>query len=234
MSRILLCAFILLESFTITCDPVQNKSDNKILKIGVPTNVENNSATDEVMSIYKEAFKRMGREVEFIYYPNIRSLTLVNNGDIDIDLGRAKVAANDYKNIVFTNTPIYSITYSCYSLNPNIKVSGWNFLGKGYNIAIRRGLLYIEQSFKNKNASENLIFVNIDSGFQMLKTRNIDIYIDLKSQMKTKLAIEESIYYIGDIESVKVYPALNIEHKDLVPELDRVLTEMISEGIMKK
>ncbi len=102
---------------------------------------------DLILSVYTEAFKRMGYEFELLSLPAERALVDANSGNYHGDAARVYQLSEigEYPNLIRLNESICSITISSFSIRSDIQINSWESLkNKDYIVAIRRGIKYFE------------------------------------------------------------------------------------------
>ena len=95
--------------------------------------------------ILKEAFARLGREIDIIQLPAERSLTNANQGITDGDFVRISGLEKIYPNLVRVPEKIVDFDFIAFSRHINIKTTGWETLIP-YDIAIVRGWKILEKN----------------------------------------------------------------------------------------
>ncbi|MBU2713013.1 substrate-binding periplasmic protein [Zooshikella harenae] len=180
--------------------------------------------------LYKEAFKRIGKEVIIQSLYAKRSLVRANAGEADGDALRLKNIHTLYPNLIRVPEPIWEVQLAAFTKSLNIKIKGWGSL-KGYRIGYLNGWAFFDlhlNQFKYVHKSEYL-----SSLLLMLDRDRIDIL--LHSKLITQLYIKKNgLTSIKMLQPVlKKQPAylyLHKKHKQLVPALAMAFHRMKTDG----
>ncbi len=189
--------------------------------------------------VYEEIFRRLGHDFQFVVLPPERALVEANVGRLDGNAGRIEFDATlkeRYPNLIRVNEPLTKVTFGAYSKNGTLKVDGWNSLkDKDILIGFDRGVKMCEIRLPLYVKARNLFpFTDYRLGFKMLDRGRIDLVIQIKTTgdalLKQKKFEGTKIKYIGDLETVPVYPYLNKKHTALVPKLAEALRAIKKDG----
>lgn len=195
----------------------------------------NSDLAREIIEIYTEAYRRIGFEVEFQTYPDIRSLVLVDNGVVAGDFGRVAGVLDNYTNLRRVNISLLGVYIHVYYSDSLFVPNSWESLtGKGYKIGYRSGVNLVTRRLEN----ENLIAVNsVESGFSMLKSGRLDYFVDLQSAVNESSVYtqvtENSIKKSPLLEEIMIYHLLNKKYERIIPALEKSILEVIKEREFK-
>ncbi len=107
-----------------------------------------------------------------------------------------------------------------------------------YKVAYYRGRKNVDNLLKGYLPPNQIFLTNNDDvAFKMLSTGRVDIVIaeDVEGLSLIKKNLGYSyIYKLSDIEETKIYTYLNIKHKDLLPLINKILTDMKEDGSYQK
>jgi polar amino acid transport system substrate-binding protein len=184
-------------------------------------------------AILEEAYRRIGIKVEFIYYPSERALIESNLGRIDGEMYRINGLDKTYTNLVKVPTSYISAVHFVYSIDPDIKVNGYDSL-KSKSIAYRQGLKAVEKNTADFNQRQ---VSSPEQAFFMLEKGRVDIVIE-EELTSTSIIKENKLKNIKPlypaISEDKLFHYLNKNYEHLVPEIDRVLKTMLLDGTIDK
>ena len=233
--RKLLFIFYLLLSISLYSE----NSSEYVLVIGTPAEQFNTDISITLRNIYQEAFSRIGYSVKFRKYPDLRSCVLADKGEIDGDIGRVPGILGMYSNLLPVSVSFINVTFTAYSSDPSIEISGWDELAdRDHHIGARSGIGHINDKLTQlKLIDDSVIVNNTFSGLTMLKVGRIDLYIDLFSAISQTLhenpSLNDHLYRVGDLETNEVFMMLNKKHKQIIPELEKALSDIKNEGLYK-
>ncbi len=248
-----LCMFISISLALAACSQYTEKPEtsfkknstsksnpNKTITLGYTKKSAGSIISKTSHIVFKEAFKRLGFEYSYKYYPAKRSSLMSDRGILDGEGSRVWAYGKDHSNMIRVNVSQISTTWASYAMNRNIKLTGWKSLeGNDYKVDYRRGIKFSRQRLFQVVKEDNLWGVNdIKHGLRRLIKGRTDIYIDVEVYVDMELKLEEfmnsGIYKISRMDETPLYCYLHKKHKLLVPKLSAVLREMREEGLMKK
>ena len=182
--------------------------------------------------IYAEVFRRLGYRFEYEGYPAARSSVISDSGRVDGEIHRISTYAEVHPELIRVDEPHFNIFFSAYSLEPSIKLDGWNSLAAGelkvgYRIGIKRTETLLPRIVKAGNLQGS---ISIRQGLRQVVFKRTDIYIDVKANIEGALMLEEfdnvMLYNAGIMEDVPGYCFLHKKNKSLVAKVEAVLKEM--------
>ena len=119
------------------------------------------------------SFRNLGYEVEYVFYPKVRSRENVESGFADGDFPRIKERATEFKNIFVVEEPLEVLDYELYYLGYSKNIE-WKDL-ENKNIGIVFGSSFASQTLdkylKNKKIEE---LKDMFSLVSMLKSGRVD------------------------------------------------------------
>ncbi len=178
----------------------------------------------------KEAYGRLGIEIDISHVSAERGLVLLNEGFDDGIMSRIAGLSEKYSNIVQVEESVLSWSFVAFARDKNIRITNWNSL-RPYHVAIIRGWKILERNIVD-TASLTLV-ENERILFGMLNGERIDIAVyalhpgvstirDLGfsniSPVMPPLAVSEKYFYVGK------------KHRDLAPKLAAALRAMKADG----
>jgi len=188
---------------------------------------------DANVRIFKEIYRRLGINIIIKNYPAQRALSLANSGELDGDLVRRADGVSLQSNLIKVPTTFIKGKAVAFSKNKNIILKGWESL-KPYKIAILRGH---KGSEKHTRAYNPEIINTAEELFYFLHKGRADIIIypyyagiiHLK-----KLGITDIYPLSPPLDEVPIYHFLHKKHADLVPKVDKIIQQIIKEGLPEK
>ena len=127
----LICVSLLLitSAFPDTARGNRNRLQNNqpiVFTTIFPSNV---SFFSEMSGIYKEAFSRLGYGFKLVSQPGERAMIDANQGRVDGEAARIMNIDNKkYANLITVPHPITTTKDGAYSIDPSIKINGWERL----------------------------------------------------------------------------------------------------------
>lgn len=183
--------------------------------------------------VIKEAYKKIGIDIEIRTYNPTEGIKFANMGNLDGELQRIDGINQKYTNLVQVQIPINYLEACAFSKNKNLKVDGWSSL-KSLRIGLVKGIKFAEQGTKGMNVK---VFDNYDDLIYMLQQDEVDVAIMSRITgivILNEKGITEISGIHGNIESIFLYHYLHKKHSALVPLLEDVLKGMFKEGIIRK
>lgn len=186
--------------------------------------------------IYTEAFKRLGYNMVYKFYPMERVSIQADEGDVDGELARVKSYAKLHPNLIRVDEPAISSKFVAYATNPEIRLKGWESLrGTNYKIDLRRGAKQSKSNLSKLGLKSNLYFIDSSkAGLKRLLAGRADIFIELEDRTAKLLRSEEfrMIRNVGVMEEVTGHAYFHRKNQELAPKLSAVLKKMKKEGLL--
>lgn len=189
--------------------------------------------------IFAEAFKRIGMELVLETCPPKRCSFWVDEGEVDGELGRAYNYGESHANLIRVKEPITSLSWVAYTIDPIVKIDGWEGLkGTNYKVESRQGLEKAETRLSELVPKKNLSFVSsVSSGLRKLAGGRSDIYVDIEETVRPLLSNEEfkgsKIRKAGILEEETLHAFLHKKNKSYAAALSTALRQMKQEGLFK-
>ena len=191
--------------------------------------------------IYREAFRRLGLELVYVYLPPRRGEVDADAGNVDGELARGPDYGASHPALVRVEEPAMMLTMSAFTVDPVIRVQGWESLQSArYRIEYRAGFRGPEEQLAlfARGASVSSV-ATTGQGLQKLVAGRTDMYIDLEEYVATRLhdapfANSERIVKAGVLAKFAVHAYLNRKHAALQPALSAALRDMKKEGLIAK
>jgi len=183
----------------------------------------------------KAVYKRAGLKAEFIPIPHKRSVASANEGIVDGDVGRNPVVEKKFKNLRRVNVKVSKSLGSVYTINDDIKSYNIDMLKK-YTVGYVSGVRWVKKKMKGTEATTVKTYPQL---MKMLIEGRIDLAIG------TDISADAVIKQIGKkaekIRKLSPYanrsPTFHFVHKknaDIIPKLEKALTELHNEGYWDK
>lgn len=190
--------------------------------------------------VFTDAFRRMGKELVYIYYPPKRGSLMANSGQIDGELARGARYNGRFPNLIMVIEPIITIKISGFVVDPAIQLRGWESLaGTNYRIDYMRGQLAIQNRLQEVARPENVTAVSHWlQGLRKLASGRTDIYIGIERTLKAALSSPKlklaGISHCCVFEEQTIHTYLHKRHRHLVDTLAGVIKEMKKAGLIEK
>ena len=183
--------------------------------------------------ILKKIYKHAGIGVEFIQYPNLRSLETANNSGCDAEAHRIVKVTEKFTNLRAVPSPIMVMEARAFvKKGSNISAKSWDDLNK-FSIAIMNGEIYAMQATKGRQRGIATSYKNL---FGMLIYRNIDVGIGLRVSSVRELADSAFADKIEMLPTPLFSTTLHhLVHKDkpeLAKQIDAAIIDLRNQGLM--
>ncbi len=184
--------------------------------------------------IYKEAFSRMGVNLQINHLPSERSLRNANKGIIDGDILRVGNISNLYPNLIKVPEKIIDMDFVAFTNSVKFSTTHWEKI-QPFSIGLIRGWKIFE--------------INTDKAKTVTKVRDADLLFKLLKKNRIDIALYERFEGYGKIKqldlkgfytlepplaSKKMFLYLNKKHAHLIPKLVIIIKEMKQDGTFKK
>ncbi len=191
--------------------------------------LEGSANSKPVEIILREAYGRIGTNINVFYFPARRSLKMADDGSLDGELQRVDGLDKTYLNLVKVPIKVGAFRGMAFTTGLSIPINGWQSL-KNYKVGIVRGVAFVEKGTRNMKP---ISAGNIENLFAMLKGGRFDVAV--VSQQSGECAIKR-----GKLDGVTMLPTpieeyplfhyLHVKHKDLVPLIADQLRQLNDEG----
>ncbi|SHO52364.1 TIGR02285 family protein [Desulfopila aestuarii] len=180
--------------------------------------------------VLREAYMRIGYDVQFQHLPAKRSLEFANLGKTDGDIARIKGTETVYPNLIAVPSPVIQFEGMAYTKSVTRKISSWSDL-KGLKIGVIRGERYSTIGTEGMNP---FFAENMHHMFKLLADRRIEIAVAGRrsGQMVIQKYFPDSgIHAVGQpLYARPLFHFVHKRNKDLADKLDVVLADMATQG----
>lgn len=205
--------------------------DKLILSSGPKT-----KETEKVSKILKEAYNRIGIEVEIKYMPSARAITEANKGKVDGDTLRNIKANIQFPNLIPVPVALYEMKASVFTKDVEFPVKGFESL-KPYKVDSIRGYKLFEKVMKSIGHTDYHLVSSAKVALRKLAAGRTQAAV-LDHVEGLKVIKEEKLSGIKILEppllTLPLVHFLHKQHKDLVPKIQASLEALEKEGIIKK
>ena len=216
--------------FLLASNPAAIGADQKPLVIA---RIVDSPLTNLGMHILKDAYHRLGIEVEFRLLPGARALKSSNVGVTDGELFRVGGMSERYPNLIQVPVPVAHTDFVVFTRLPPFTLSGYSSL-QSFSVAFRRGMKIVEQGTAHM---ERYLVSDPEQAFRMLDRGRVDIVIENRlTGLKTirDMGIRNVAVLAPPLHDEPLYHYLHHSHAALVPKLTAVLEDMYRDGEIQR
>jgi len=226
----------MLASITFSIAPSTLFAVEPIIRLSIGEHI----APDVLRSLgtnYYELFSRVGRKLELVPLPTIRSERIVER-DISLDGNFARIPSFGIKHstLLMVDEPIAIIEFAAYSSRTDIDASKLKTLSSSaYIIAYPAGFQVLTKAILNNKNQEELIETwSTLQGLKLAIAKRADIFIASKANIDHVLVnnpkLKKLLHYIGSPLNAKFHIFLKRKHEVLSGKLSSELKKMKKEG----
>ena len=183
--------------------------------------------------VVREAYARLGYDIEVVWLPGVRALEMANNGEVDGELGRVAGIELRWTSLIMVPTMVNVLEGAVFTKNIEFEVAGWDSL-RPYSIGVRRGIQFSDQG--TQGMRRQIVNSNQDL-FNILRVDRVELIIvslanGLKQLENIKYTVIKPLKPV--IEAYPLHHYLHNKHRDLLPKIDAVLQAMEEEGVIQR
>ncbi len=183
-----------------------------------------------VQEVLREAYKRIGYDVQITMLPAKRSLISANQGKTDGDIARIEGTDEVYPDLIMVPTPVVDFQGFAFTKSVTKEIREWSDL-KGLRVGVVRGIRYSTIGTEGLNP----FFANdYNQLFRLLVGDRIDVAIAGQSQGQLEIQKNfknRGIRKIGHpLYKKPLYHFVHKKNKDLVVRLNDNLSDMAEKG----
>lgn len=179
----------------------------------------------------RAVYARLNIKLEFEDVPGKRALALSSAGEVDGEIQRIGTLSRDYPTLVQVTPAINYIEPAVFATKVRFDVEGWNSIGD-YSIGIVRGVGSSEAG--TRGMAHVTATASLENMVRMLDADRFDVMVtDLFSGLVAvkRLNLQARIYPLSPpLERIRIYHYLHERHRDLVPEVGKVIAQMEASG----
>jgi len=176
-----------------------------------------------------EAYARVGVKVEIRSFPGERAIIMANSGAVDGDLFRIAGVEEQYKNLMMIPEAVHQMHMAAFAKDVRFEVKGWASLAP-YRISYEIGTKLAEENIKGMMLEP---VVDSMTAFRMLDMGRSDValesYIGGMSVIRS-LKLEDIYVLRPMLETLDMYHYVHKRHRELVPQLTKVIRQMKAEN----
>lgn len=195
--------------------------------------IENSPPGSDVEKILEKAYAHLGFSIKFEYLPGMRSLISSGTGRSDGEAFRIKGIDKEYPDLVRIDVPILIEPIHFYvAPGKEFPVYGWQSFPDDYVLGYRRGVQFVEKAIAQHkirsaaNNNEAYILKQLDAGYITAAIGRLDRFEALASKYPSVHIVRLD----PAVEIVTLYHYLHKRHLDLVPEITRVLSDIVKQN----
>lgn len=181
-----------------------------------------------------EIFDRNGIDIKIRFVPVLRGAILANSGEEDGHFTRTTSGAKAFENLLPMTVPLHHAEYIAMVKRDDISINDWDDLKK-YSVGYPFGWKVFEN--KEKHFGESIPYYKIPRMIEHLGVGKIDVMLGERIEtriLQNRLKLPTYREIDPPLLKKKDFLLLHKKHKDLIPKLDKALTDMIAEGVAQK
>ena len=184
--------------------------------------------TRAIARLVAEAYRQMGHETEVAFLPAGRSVREVNKGTYDAELARITGMENEFPNLVRVEEPVFTIQISAVVRSDSgIEVQSWEEIGDR-RVGYPRGYRILNIRTRDLNAIKAK---DPATTVKMVKGGRMDIGLLMTSDALSLAEKHGGVTVLDPpIEVTTLYHYVHVNHRRMIPELERLLIEMNDSG----
>lgn len=195
--------------------------------------VEGSSDSVAAFEVVKEAYQRLGYEVEIHWFAGAEALKKSSSGQMDAELQRIDGLSKKFPDLVQIEIPINFLQGAVFTTGSTFEILSWHSL-KPYRIGLVKGIIFAEQGTEGMNVTHAESYQQL---FDYLKDGTVEVAVMPRINglhAIKKLNAEGIVEVDGTLETLFLYHYVHKRHKDLVPELEKVFKAMLVNGTTRK
>ncbi len=196
------------------------------------TSILNSSSAKISEQVIREAYRRLGYDINVVWVPARRALEMANDGQVDGELHRILGIDKRWVNLMRVPNRVNVLEATAFTKSLEFKVAGWNSL-KPYSVGVRRGIQF---SNANTQGMSRQVVNTVQGLFEILQYDRIEVVVTslINGLSELKEIKHSSIKLLKPaIEVYPLYHYLHKKHQDMVPKVNGVLEQMKKEGLIE-
>ncbi len=181
-------------------------------------------------AILKEAYGKIGIEIQVLRYPDLKGLKKSNAGSWDGELQRMKGLTQKYSRLIRVPVMINNVELVVYARDPNIVIKKPADLAP-YHVGYYKGALIFDKLTQGFARTSG--FSTQKETLKMLAAGKVDVVIGdtLTAPWRIKHHKIKGLHPLSPpLMNLQLYHFLNKRHKALIPKITKVLKSMKKRG----
>lgn len=190
--------------------------------------VKGSSDVNAGVAVIREAYRRLGVDIEIRWLQSSESLDLSNTGVIDGEIQRIDGISRMFENLIQVHVPVNFIQGVVFGRTDSVVVRGWHSL-KPYRVGIVKGIVFAEEG--TADLPDVKRFDSYEELFTGIRDGLVDVGVmpRVNGILLQRQGIKNVVEIPGVLEHIFLYHYLNKKHADLVPRLTRTLKDMLED-----
>ncbi len=190
-------------------------------------------------AVVLEAYRRLGLEVEIRELDGAAALSASSSGAVDAELQRIDGIGRAHPDLVQVPIPVNYLQGAAFSIEYDFPTPGWRSL-QPYRLGIVQGIIFAQEGTEGMEVA---VASDYEALFDMLEAGTIDVAVTPRINGLTAVArrraagrdADEAIQEMeGILETLFLYHYVHRSRADLVPELTRILSDMLLDGTTRR
>lgn len=185
--------------------------------------------------ILKVVYSRLNIQLELVDLPAKRAIIDSSEGKLDGEVHRNIRVQEQYPTLIPVRPAINYIEPSVFSKKEHFEVNGWESI-KEYNIGIVRGVGTSEDG--TKGMAKVHLATTLEQLMTILAGDRIDVAVsDAFSGLAAlkKLKLDADVHLLTPpLQKIEIYHYLHEKHRDLIPQVEKVIQEMQTSGELEQ
>ncbi len=198
------------------------------------TLLEQDPATTVAERVLREAYRRIGLELQVLAMPGERSLVSANLGDTDAELYRRAGIDKAYPQLLMVPVPLLTYEIVVFTKATSFTVEGWESL-RPYRLGFVKGIKIVEEMTAGMKQEP---VATMQQAFTKLDLERSDLVLANRASGLAALHALPGIKGVRvlspPLASFPVYHYLNKRHEALLPRLTAALREMERERLIQR
>lgn len=212
--------------------PLQAQPGSKLVRAS--TLPGEDPATTLAARVMREAYRRIGLDLEALPMPGERALLSANQGDTDAELYRRAGIDMAYPQLIMVPVPLLNIEIVAFTKLRGLQLNGWKSLSP-YRLGYVKGIKVVEEMTvgmrREAVATMHQAFIKLDMDRSDLVLAN---RITGLAALKALPAIRGVRVLSPPLTSFPAYHYLNVRHQALLPRLTAALRQMERERLIQR
>ncbi|MBB3118635.1 substrate-binding periplasmic protein [Pseudoduganella violacea] len=199
----------------------------------VSTLLEIDPATDIAEQVLREAYRRLGMNLDVVRLPAERALVSANDGMMDGELYRKIGIERDYPNLLIVPVPLLTYEIVIFTLGTSFVVNGWESL-RPFTIGFIRGIKIVEQNTQGMHIEP---VATMMQALQKMTMGRTDVVVGNRVSglaMARTLKMADIRVLQPPLATFPVFHYLHKKHEALIPKLSAALQQMQKDKVIER